>query len=101
MVTSVSQYTPLGRIPSQRKFTVVGIYDTGSNVDEELVYTNIQDAGRLLHFKSDQMSGWRLYLDDPFVVTELEQQPLPNHWQWTDWRAQRGELFQPLKWKRI
>lgn len=100
MVTSVSQYTPLGRIPSQRKFTVVGIYDTGSNVDEELVYTNIQDAGRLLHFKSDQMSGWRLYLDDPFVVTELEQQPLPNHWQWTDWRAQRGELFQAVKMEK-
>ena len=77
MVTSASQFTPLGRLPSQRNFTVSGIYDTGSDVDKQLVFTNISDAGRLLHYKLDQMSGWRLYLDDPFAVTELAKIPFP------------------------
>ncbi|WP_058119831.1 lipoprotein-releasing ABC transporter permease subunit LolC [Photobacterium kishitanii] len=100
MVTSASQFTPLGRLPSQRNFTVSGIYDTGSDVDKQLVFTNISDAGRLLHYKLDQMSGWRLYLDDPFAVTELAEIPLPNHWKWSDWREQRGELFQAVKMEK-
>ncbi|MCD9461604.1 lipoprotein-releasing ABC transporter permease subunit LolC [Photobacterium phosphoreum] len=100
MVTSASQFTPLGRLPSQRNFTVSGIYDTGSDVDKQLVFTNISDAGRLLHYKLDQMSGWRLYLDDPFAVTELAKIPLPHDWKWSDWREQRGELFQAVKMEK-
>lgn len=33
MVTEASQFTPLGRLPSQRNFTVAGIFNTGSDVD--------------------------------------------------------------------
>ncbi|PQJ67225.1 lipoprotein-releasing ABC transporter permease subunit LolC [Photobacterium angustum] len=100
MVTSASQFTPIGRMPSQRKFEVSGIYDTGSDVDKQLVYTNISDAGRLLRYKQDQMTGWRLYLDDPFVVPELAKLKLPNDWTWSDWREQRGELFQAVKMEK-
>ncbi|WP_318467955.1 lipoprotein-releasing ABC transporter permease subunit LolC [Photobacterium leiognathi] len=99
MVTSASQFTPLGRMPSQRNFEVAGIYDTGSDVDQQLVYTNISDAGRLLRYKLDQMTGWRLYLDDPFIVPELKEK-LPNGWTWSDWRDQRGELFQAVKMEK-
>ncbi|WP_318497431.1 lipoprotein-releasing ABC transporter permease subunit LolC [Photobacterium leiognathi] len=99
MVTSASQFTPLGRMPSQRNFEVAGIYDTGSDVDQQLVYTNISDAGRLLRYKLDQMTGWRLYLDDPFTVPELKDK-LPNGWTWSDWRDQRGELFQAVKMEK-
>ncbi|WP_318482897.1 lipoprotein-releasing ABC transporter permease subunit LolC [Photobacterium leiognathi] len=99
MVTSASQFTPLGRMPSQRNFGVAGIYDTGSDVDQQLVYTNISDAGRLLRYKLDQMTGWRLYLDDPFTVPELKEK-LPNGWTWSDWRDQRGELFQAVKMEK-
>lgn len=100
MVTSVSQYSPLGRIPSQRNFTVAGIFNTGSDVDSQLMVTNIRDAGRLLRMNDQQISGWRLYLDDPFVVGELSDAPLPDNWQWQDWRAQRGELFQAVKMEK-
>ncbi|QUJ69115.1 lipoprotein-releasing ABC transporter permease subunit LolC [Photobacterium sp. GJ3] len=100
MVTSVSVYTPLGRIPSQRNFIVSGIYFTGSDVDKSLVLTNIQDAGRLLRYQKDSFTGWRLFLDDPFRVTELSQSPLPDGWQWSDWREQRGELFQAVKMEK-
>ncbi|WP_419239181.1 lipoprotein-releasing ABC transporter permease subunit LolC [Photobacterium leiognathi] len=99
MVTSASQFTPLGRMPSQRNFEVAGIYDTGSDVDQQLVYTNISDAGRLLRYKLDQMTGWRLYLDDPFTVPELKEK-LSNGWTWSDWRDQRGELFQAVKMEK-
>ncbi|MFB9134459.1 lipoprotein-releasing ABC transporter permease subunit LolC [Vibrio sp. AK197] len=100
MVTSASQFTPLGRIPSQRIFTVSGIYNTGSDIDSQLIITHIQDAGRLLRFSRDTMTGWRLFFDDPFVVGDIANRPLPDGWQWRDWRDQRGELFQAVRMEK-
>jgi lipoprotein-releasing system permease protein len=100
MVTQASQYSPLGRIPSQRNFTIAGIFNTGSDVDSQLMVTHIRDAGRLLRMNDQQISGWRLYLDDPFAVGELASATLPPQWQWQDWRAQRGELFQAVKMEK-
>ncbi len=100
MVTSASQYTPLGRMPSQRNFVVEGMFNTGSDVDKQLILTNITDAGRLLRYKSGEITGWRLFVDDPFVVTELANQPLDGGWVWSDWREQRGELFQAVKMEK-
>jgi len=96
MVTSASQFTPLGRIPSQRNFTVAGIFNTGSDVDGQLMITHISDAGKLLRFDDHTISGWRLFFNDPFVVGELSNQKLPDGWNWSDWRDQRGELFQAV-----
>jgi len=100
MVTSASQFTPLGRIPSQRLFTVAGIYNTGSDVDGQLMLTHIQDAGKLMRLKPDTMTGWRLFFNDPFVVADLSEQPLPQGWKWQDWRDQRGELFQAVRMEK-
>ncbi|MGR5119113.1 lipoprotein-releasing ABC transporter permease subunit LolC [Vibrio astriarenae] len=100
MVTSASQFTPLGRIPSQRNFTVAGLFNTGSDIDKQLVVTNLQDATRLMRLPKGTVTGWRLYFDDPFVVSELSEQPLPQGWVWSDWREQRGELFQAVKMEK-
>ncbi|KGY07312.1 transporter [Vibrio sinaloensis] len=100
MVTSASQFTPLGRMPSQRIFTIAGIYNTGSDVDGLLMLTHIDDAAKLNRMKNDTMTGWRLFFNDPFVVAQLSEQPLPEGWQWQDWRDQRGELFQAVRMEK-
>ncbi len=100
MVTSASQFTPLGRIPSQRNFTVAGIYNTGSDVDGLLMVTHISDASRLMRLPKDTATGWRLFFDDPFVVSDLQEIERPSGWHWSDWRAERGELFQAVKMEK-
>ncbi|MDP5255111.1 MULTISPECIES: lipoprotein-releasing ABC transporter permease subunit LolC [unclassified Vibrio] len=100
LVTDASQYTPFGRIPSQRNFTVAGVFSTGSDVDGQLMVTNIADAGRLLHLKSGFVTGWRLFFDDPFDAVAAANQPVLSQWQWHDWREQRGELFQAVKMEK-
>ncbi|MDW6092650.1 lipoprotein-releasing ABC transporter permease subunit LolC [Vibrio rhizosphaerae] len=100
MVTQASQFTPLGRIPSQRNFTVAGIFNTGSDIDGQLMITHIHDAQRLLHLKGQTISGWRLSFADPFMVSELAKTPLPEGWHWSDWRDQRGELFQAVRMEK-
>ncbi len=96
MVTQASIFTPLGRIPSQRNFIVAGIFNTGSDVDAQLMITNISDAQKLLRYSPSTISGWRLFFDDPFMVADLSHRALPDNWQWSDWREQRGELFQAV-----
>ncbi|MDV7103033.1 lipoprotein-releasing ABC transporter permease subunit LolC [Vibrio sp. TH_r3] len=100
MVTSASQFTPLGRIPSQRNFTVAGMFNTGSDVDSQLIIGHIEDVGRLMKYNSETMSGWRLFFDDPFIVSELSTTSLPDGWFWSDWREQRGELFQAVRMEK-
>ncbi|MGL5430567.1 MAG: lipoprotein-releasing ABC transporter permease subunit LolC [Vibrio sp.] len=100
MVTEASQFTPLGRLPSQRNFTVAGIFNTGSDVDGQLMVTHRQDAARLLRYDAQTISGWRLFFDDPFVVSDYAQRSLPEGWRWSDWREQRGELFQAVRMEK-
>jgi lipoprotein-releasing system permease protein len=100
MVTQASQFTPLGRIPSQRNFVVAGIFNTGSDVDGQLMLVDIRDAQRLLHLNAQTISGWRLFFNDPFVVSELAKSRLPQGWHWSDWRDQRGELFQAVRMEK-
>ncbi|SUP50520.1 ABC transporter integral membrane subunit [Vibrio metschnikovii] len=100
MVTRASQFTPLGRIPSQRNFTVAGLFNTGSDVDGQLMITHLRDAGRLLRFDDQTISGWRLFMADPFDVATLSTTSLPDGWYWSDWREQRGELFQAVRMEK-
>ncbi|BDR14066.1 transporter [Vibrio sp. STUT-A11] len=100
MVTNATQFTPIGRIPSQRNFTVAGIFNTGSDVDGQLMIVNMTDAAKLMRLPMDNVSGWRVFFSDPFMVTDFADKPMPEGWQWSDWRAQRGELFQAVKMEK-
>ncbi|EPM42581.1 transporter [Vibrio natriegens NBRC 15636 = ATCC 14048 = DSM 759] len=100
MVTNATQFTPIGRIPSQRNFTVAGIFNTGSDVDGQLMIVNMTDAAKLMRLPQDTVSGWRVFFSDPFMVTDFSDKPMPEGWQWSDWRAQRGELFQAVKMEK-
>ncbi|WP_087017313.1 lipoprotein-releasing ABC transporter permease subunit LolC [Thaumasiovibrio subtropicus] len=100
MVTSVSQFTPLGRVPSQRNFTVTGLYSSLTDVDSQVALVHIRDAGRLLRYQDGTFTGWRLYIDDPFNVPALEKDFAEDDLLWSDWRQQRGELFQAVKMEK-
>lgn len=93
-VTEGSRFTPLGRVPSQRLFTLVGTFSTGNDVDNQVVLTRLEDAARLLRYREGEASGLRLWLNDPF---ELERLPaLPAGLRLESWQQSRGELFQAV-----
>jgi lipoprotein-releasing system permease protein len=100
MVTSASQLTPMGRIPSQRLFTVIGIFSSGTDADANQILLNQQDASRLMRYPAGNVTGWRLFLDDPVKVEQLSRHPLPDGLLWQDWRARKGELFQAIKMEK-
>ncbi len=100
MVTSASQFTPIGRIPSQRNFTIAGLYETATDVDNQFFYTNIHDVSRLMRLEQQEYPHLRIFLDDPFSVPELEKKAAAAGLDWSDWRALRGELFQAVKMEK-
>ncbi|WP_226569890.1 lipoprotein-releasing ABC transporter permease subunit LolC [Mangrovibacter yixingensis] len=100
MVPSASQFTPMGRIPSQRLFTVVGTFAANSEVDGYQMLVNIQDASRVMRYTPGNITGWRLWLDNPLSVDTLSQQALPAGMVWHDWRERKGELFQAVRMEK-
>lgn len=95
-----SYFTPLGRMPSQRNFTVAGIFEAGSDVDSHLILMNQQDAARLIGIAKGQVTGLRLYFDDPFAIETWTPPQLPAGQTITDWRSTNGELFAAVKMEK-
>ena len=100
MVPSASQFTPMGRMPSQRLFTVAGIYAANSEVDSYQILVNQQDASRVMLYPAGHITGWRLWLEHPLAVDEVDQQSLPAHSVWKDWRERKGDLFQAVRMEK-
>ncbi|AXF75474.1 lipoprotein-releasing ABC transporter permease subunit LolC [Erwinia tracheiphila] len=100
MVPSASQFTPMGRLPSQRLFTVAGTFAANSEVDGYQILVNQQDASRLMRYPAGNITGWRLWLDKPLQVDALSEQKLPQGLVWKDWRERKGELFQAVRMEK-
>ncbi len=100
MVPSVSQFTPMGRIPSQRLFTIAGTFVADSDVSSYQILVNQQDASKLMHYPPGDITGWRLWLDKPLRVDTLSHQPLPAGMVWQDWRERKGELFAAVRMEK-
>ncbi|MGC6359348.1 lipoprotein-releasing ABC transporter permease subunit [Bisgaard Taxon 45] len=100
MMTENSQYTPFGRIPVQRLFTVSDIYYSGDDASNYQVFAHLSDLGRLMRIQPEQAQGYRLFLQDPFQITELAQYFEPQSWQLYDWRQQKGEFFQAVRMEK-
>ncbi|KEA52725.1 MULTISPECIES: lipoprotein-releasing ABC transporter permease subunit LolC [Mangrovibacter] len=100
MVPSASQFTPMGRIPSQRLFTVIGTFAANSEVDGYQMLVNIEDASRIMRYTPGNITGWRLWLNNPLAVDTLSQQALPAGMVWHDWRERKGELFQAVRMEK-
>ncbi len=100
MVTGASQLTPMGRIPSQRLFTVAGTFAAGSEVDGYQMLVNQQDASRLMRYPAGHITGWRLWLENPLDIVAFSAQPIPDGFVLKDWRERKGELFQAVRMEK-
>lgn len=99
-------YSPFGPVPSQRTFTVAGIFEMGSQVDANVAYLHYSDARRLMRKNSQDIEDLRLFLTDPFLAPNLaapvskllKQQGITA--QVSDWRDSYGHLFAAVKMEK-
>jgi len=100
--------TPIGGIPTQKRFVVSGIFEAGYNeFDKGLAVVNLQDLQRVLR-TGDGVTGVRLKMrdmDQAFdvardIATKL-QAGLPNSgFRVSDWTQDNANLFRALKMEK-
>lgn len=102
LVLPEAAVSPAGVIPRFKRFTVVGIFKVGADVDGMLAYIHIADAGKLLRI-GDQVQGVRLKLHDIFqsrpVLLDLLSQ-LPSYFEGRDWTQTHGNLFSAIQMEK-
>jgi len=97
-------FTPMGRVPVQRTFTISGLFNVGSQVDGAMVYVGNKHGAKLLRRKGDGINQLRLYLDDAFnagaVVKTLTEKKVADNYQITTWDNSQGVLFSAVKMEK-
>ena len=104
-----SVFTPMGRIPVQRVFSIVGIFHIGSQVDDAMVYVDSHYGAKLLRRTGDGIDKLRLYLDDAFnaktVVESLKKDQetsdeILHSVTFSTWDESQGALFSAVKMEK-
>ena len=91
--------TPLGSFPRSKRFTVVGIFEIGAQLDSQQAYIGLE-AGQRLFALGDGVEGLRLKLDDLFVApaeASAIAAQLGNGYRVRDWGRSQGNLFSAIR----
>ncbi len=96
--------TPLGLFPRSRRFTVVGIFSVGAQIDATQLYIHIDDAGRLLR-TGGKVDALRLRFDDvmqaPEQIKKLQAMPALSGFVIKSWRDENSTLFNAIHMEKI
>lgn len=97
--------SPAGVIPRFKRFTLVGTFNIGSDVDGLIGYIHLNDAARLLRLP-DGAQGVRMKLDDIFAASQVSRdlsqqlaQQMPNLYP-NDWTQTHGNLFAAIQMEK-
>ncbi|WP_166425758.1 lipoprotein-releasing ABC transporter permease subunit [Paraglaciecola sp. 20A4] len=95
-----SVFGPFGQMPSQRLFTVVGVFDVGSELDAKVILMNIKDSAKLMRNRVSRIAQTRLFLQDPFEYKTVVEQITEFGLASDDWRTRQGPLFDAVKMEK-
>ncbi|WP_448217553.1 lipoprotein-releasing ABC transporter permease subunit [Endozoicomonas sp. 2B-B] len=102
MVLPEANVNLAGVFPRLKRFTVVGIFSVGAEVDGSLAYINIQDAARFMRVP-EGVEGVRLKMENLFAAPKLAWDvaiQLPGRYYVQDWTRTQGQLFQAIQMEK-
>ncbi|WP_417503355.1 lipoprotein-releasing ABC transporter permease subunit [Marinomonas gallaica] len=92
-----------GITPTLKRFTLVGTFKVGAELDSSLAYINIQDAARLKRYDSEAVEALRISFDDlfeaPSKIWDIAAL-IPGQNKVSDWTRTHGNLFQAIKMEK-
>ncbi|MEM0955924.1 MAG: lipoprotein-releasing ABC transporter permease subunit [Pseudomonadota bacterium] len=94
--------TPLGSFPRSKRFTVVGVFEVGAQIDGQQAYISLNAGQRLFGFK-DSVSGLRVKLDDLYAAPSRAaslQADLGREYRVRDWGRSQGNLFAAIRMEK-
>ncbi len=93
--------TPAGIFPRSKRFTLVGVFEVGAQLDQSLVLMHVVDAQKLL--RRPGVEGLRLRFAEiyqaPAHLADLEAELGPEY-VGRDWSETQGSLFQAVKMEK-
>lgn len=91
--------TLAGPQPRTRRFTVVGIFEVGSDADKLQIFVHLDDALKLA--RKQQVASLRLAVTDLFDASRILQEvaaALPqSNWLGTSWLRRHGNLYNAIQ----
>lgn len=94
--------TPMGVFPRQKRFQVVAIFRSGSQLDASTAFINLSD-GQRLYQKGDAVTGLRVAATDLFAAGPVLQRwntAHDNRFSVRDWSQTQGSLFQSVRMEK-
>ena len=94
--------SPAGVVPRFKRFTVVGIFSIGADVDSLMGYIDLNDAATLLRLPHGAQSI-RMKLDDIFeapTVVDKVLRDLPPYFYGSNWTYTHGNLFSAIQMEK-
>jgi lipoprotein-releasing system permease protein len=95
--------TLVGVVPRQRRLEVVGIVETGSELDNRGVYLHLADASRLFRL-AGRVQGVHLRIDDLFAANQVARWAVnsigPDRVYATTWMRIHGNLYRAIGFQR-
>ena len=102
MVLPEASVNLAGVLPRLKRFTVVGTFSVGADVDGNLAYAHREDLARFLRVP-EGVTGIRLKMDDLFAAPKLAWDvavTLPGRYYVQDWTRTHGRLFQAIQMEK-
>lgn len=92
-----------GVTPTLKRFTVVGTFAVGAELDSSLAYIHIRDAAKLKRYKKGEVEALRISFDDlfsaPSRVWDIARK-VPGQNRVSDWTRTHGNLFQAIQMEK-
>jgi lipoprotein-releasing system permease protein len=93
--------TPAGIFPRTKRFTVIGVFEVGAQLDQSLVLMHLMDAQKLL--RKTGADGLRLKFNEiyqaPQELSQLKTELGPTY-STQDWSETQGNLFQAIQMEK-
>jgi lipoprotein-releasing system permease protein len=102
VVLPEASLTPAGVFPRLKRFTVVGIFSVGAEVDGQLALIHLEDAAKVLRMKGE-VHGVRLKMNDLFDAPLVSRQlaaELDDTYYSVDWTRTHGNLFEAIRMEK-
>lgn len=92
-----------GISPRLKRFTLVGIFEVGAELDSSLAYIHINDAAKLKRLPKGEVEAIRISLDNLFLAPTLIwdiARAVPGQNRVSDWTKTHGNLFQAIQMEK-
>ncbi|QCI24933.1 FtsX-like permease family protein [Buchnera aphidicola (Rhopalosiphum padi)] len=78
-------------------FKITGVFSTNNEIDEYQILINEKNALNFLNYDQSSVTGWRIWLKDPFTLDIQKIKKLNKNFIVLDWKMKKGELFKAMQ----